>query len=338
MAMDKLRLDTAAIFGVSVILMALKPLLLFLTGDAGDKLSKAPVTLPPAYFQLVVESIKAVVCTAALSGQRLAGVPAPLWNGWLHTSSFALPAAVYLVMNILTVHAARMLPPPTMQLVASVKILFTAVMSWLLMARQLHRRQWLAMVCLTFGVAIGGRAGGASANASSDRELPEAPVLGIVIMLINCALSAFGGVCTEMALKARSSGNLSIFATNLHMAAHSLLMNGAALALWLPAELPQWDQLSRTDLLALGNEAMNGILISLLMRRIDSIAKNYAFGASIFMTAGLSALFLDYRPPPQYYLGAGLTVMSMAMYANGGGGQQVAPAGKVQPKDPKLRE
>ncbi|CAJ1346711.1 unnamed protein product, partial [Effrenium voratum] len=61
-----------------------------------------------------------------------------------------------------------------------------------------------------------------------------------------------------------------------------------------------------SDGLALGNEALNGILISLLMRRIDSIVKNYAFSASIFTTAALSAGLLQHWPGWHFYLGDGV--------------------------------
>eukprot|EP00435_Cladocopium_sp_Y103_P032199 s207_g8.t1 len=205
-----------------------------------------------------------------------------------------------------------LLHPPMLQLVASIKILFTAVASRMLMSKKLHTSQWLALLLLTLGVAIGGRGKGTLEDGS---ELPQAPLLGIALMLINCMLSSLGGVCTEMALKHRSSAELTIFATNLHMALHSLLLNGSALLLVPVEERPHPEFLRASDALALGNEALNGILISLLMRRIDAIAKNYVFSVSIFTTAGMTAMILRHWPPWQFYLGASICAMSMAIYA-----------------------
>ena len=81
-------------------------------------------------------------------------------------------------------------------------------------ARTLHRLQWLALLLLTLGVALGGQGQG----SSDGQPLPQAP-LGLALITMNCVLSAVGGVFTEMALKRPESGELSIFATNLRPAA-----------------------------------------------------------------------------------------------------------------------
>eukprot|EP00434_Breviolum_minutum_P008360 symbB.v1.2.007379.t1/scaffold449.1/size202926/9 len=182
------------------------------------------------------------------------------------------------------------------------------------MSKKLDASQWLALLLLTIGVAIGGRG---KATHHDGSELPQAPILGIALMLFNCTLSSLGGVLTEMALKHRTSADLTIFATNLHMALHSLLLNSSAVILDTnnSLEVPHLERLKMSDVLALGNEALNGILISLLMRRIDAIAKNYVFSVSIFTTAGLSAVVLRHWPPWQFYMGASICAISMAMYA-----------------------
>ncbi|CAK9055322.1 CMP-sialic acid transporter 4 (CMP-SA-Tr 4) (CMP-Sia-Tr 4) [Durusdinium trenchii] len=299
-----------AIFIVSAVIMAMKPLLLHLTGDA----VREDVALPPAFFQLAVEALKALICVLVLLLRRQCGLSAVVWNGWWHTASFALPAAVYLLMNVLTVIAARLLQPPMLQLIASIKILITAIASRIVMSKKLEPLQWLALVLLTVGVAVGGR--GKSTMESG--EVSEVPLLGVALMLFNCTLSSLGGVLTERALKQRSSGELTIFATNLHMALHSLSMNASALSLVTSAELPRLELLQMSDFVALSNEALNGILISLLMKRIDAIAKNYVFSVSVFTTAAMSAVVLRLWPPWQFYLGSSICAASMALYAQGG--------------------
>eukprot|EP00913_Durusdinium_trenchii_P002142 g1979.t1 len=345
-----------AIFIVSAVIMAMKPLLLHLTGDA----VREDVALPPAFFQLAVEALKALICVLVLLLRRqtlgeqgvlvsayacayagnirwqhmaeMCGLSAVVWNGWWHTASFALPAAVYLLMNVLTVIAARLLQPPMLQLIASIKILgeerlsvsrprkesnvilITAIASRIVMSKKLEPLQWLALVLLTVGVAVGGR--GKSTMESG--EVSEVPLLGVALMLFNCTLSSLGGVLTERALKQRSSGELTIFATNLHMALHSLSMNASALSLVTSAELPRLELLQMSDFVALSNEALNGILISLLMKRIDAIAKNYVFSVSVFTTAAMSAVVLRLWPPWQFYLGSSICAASMALYAQGG--------------------
>eukprot|EP00443_Scrippsiella_acuminata_P079765 CAMPEP_0115556414 /NCGR_PEP_ID=MMETSP0271-20121206/98353_1 /TAXON_ID=71861 /ORGANISM="Scrippsiella trochoidea, Strain CCMP3099" /LENGTH=181 /DNA_ID=CAMNT_0002990283 /DNA_START=54 /DNA_END=596 /DNA_ORIENTATION=- len=181
------------------------------------------------------------------------------------------------------------------------------------MARDLAFAQWAALVVLTVGVAIGQWQGG-----TSDVLDASTPFIGVLLMLLNSSLSALGGVCTEKVLKSRGSAQLSIFATNVHMAGHTLLLNGGFLFLQALASGEGWPEFGappgRLEALALGNEALNGILISQLMRRIDSIAKNYAFSASVFVTAMLSAAVLDHRPSWNFYVGALVTLASMGLY------------------------
>jgi len=289
----------APIFIISVVLMSLKPLLLHLTRGVGH------TPLAPIQFQLTAEVLKVLLCATAVGVQRIKGLPAPVWCGWAHTAAFAPPATVYLTMNLLTVWAARVLPPPVFQLVANMKILFTAVAAMLVMSQTLTRKQWMALASLTVGVMLGQWQGG---NL-------EAPLSGVLVMLLNSFLSALAGVLTEKVMKANQSASLSIFATNIHMALHTVALNVPVLiagyGVWYQFQYP-----SIADGVALLNEALNGIVISLLMRRIDSIAKNYAFSISVFVTAGISSVVLQYRPSTQFILGAILTLFSIWLYAH----------------------
>lgn len=313
------RAGNAGVFVVSVTLMAAKPLLLHLTRGSGQGGEARAPRLQPSHFQLMAESLKIVASVLALVGRRALGLPTPVWRGWAHTIPFVVPAAIYLLQNTLTVPAARMLLPPTFQLLATSKVLFTAVVARVFYGRSLAAGQWLALLALTAGVALGqlpdDRAGAASGGSGHDdggqaRVDAAAPLAGILLMLFNCTLSSLGGVSSERLLKGPRSAELSIFATQLHMAAHTVLLNSAAIAAMsalpggvlgaypapslgaLPAAALS---LGREEWAALVNEALNGILISLLMRRIDAIAKNYAFSTSVFVTAGFSAAILGYR-------------------------------------------
>jgi len=310
------RMGTTAVFVVSVTVMALKPLLLYLTRGTGSR-----PALTSVYFQLAAEGCKVSFSLLALAARLSVGLPAPLWCGLGHTARFMAPAAIYMLMNVVTVEAARLLPPPTFQLLANTKILFTAVASWALLGRHLAPLQWVAMVLLTAGVALG--------QWRHDAEL-EAPLGATLLMLANSCLSALGGICTECLLKGKESAELSVFATNVHLASHSLLLGAAAFAAspaGQHAPPPRLADLSVVDAVALTNETLNGILISVLTRWIDSIAKNCAFSVSVFATAGMSALVLEYRPPLLFYAGAGLTLASIALYAGSARPPSPAAAG-----------
>merc|ERR1711948_15192 len=116
-------------------------------------------------------------------------------------------------------------------------------------------------------------------------------------------------------------------ATNLHMSAHTLLVNSAKVVVWEVPDFISFGSLGWWSLAALANEAVNGILVSAIMRHADSIVKNYAFSTSIFATAALSVPTLGYWPDPHFFVGAVLVVVSMALYTNGGDAQALKTNG-----------
>jgi len=226
-------------------------------------------------------------------------------------------------MNVLSIRAARLLPPPTFQLVANLKILFTAVAAKLVRGQDITSRQWCALVLLTLGVAVGQWRGTELTAGAGQGQL-----LGVLLTVVNSALSSLGGALTENVLKSAGSARLSIYARNIHLAAHTLVLNslfilgapylssltsgdGAADSPLAALRTP-----SQMETIAVLNEAANGIIISFLIGRWDSITKNYAFGMSVFASAGLSAVFLQHRPTWNFYLGSCITFASLALSAS----------------------
>merc|ERR1712226_1504190 len=117
--------------------------------------------------------------------------------------------------------------------------------------------QWGALAILTIGVLLGQQWDGAVGG-----DVPVAPVF---MMFGNSVLSAFAAVYTERVLKARGSAALTIFATNLHMSAHTLLVNSAKVVVWEVPDFISFGSLGWWSLAALANEAVNGILVSAIM-------------------------------------------------------------------------
>lgn len=297
------------VFAACVVMMSLQPLLIHLAASQEEELR-----LPAETFMLVVESLKLLLCGCALAWRRVAGQEAAVWRGIRHTATFAVPAGIYLVMNVLKVLAARALAPPLFQLLAATKILATAVASWMLLARGLTPVQWVAMVMLTLGVGLGQHRVGSGSLSLDGAAVPLLPAL---IMLTNSCLSALAGVYTEKVLKARQSASLSIFAMNLHMAFHTLLLNSVKACIWQAPALASPRAIGWRTWAALLNEAVNGILVSTLMRYADSIVKNYAFSTSIFTTALISVPILHYWPQWPFYAGSVFVLCSMGMYSQG---------------------
>merc|ERR1712008_520795 len=102
--------------------------------------------------------------------------------------------------------------------------------------------------------------------------------------------------------------------TNVHMASYTLLLNGFVVLSM--QGFPELQLPTPSVSLALINEAVNGILISLLIRQLDGIAKNFAFCISVFVTAGLSAYILGHQLAAEFYIGSLITSVAVVMYTH----------------------
>jgi UDP-galactose transporter len=302
------------IFGASTAIMSLQPLIIYIA----NKRSIEDERIGADGFMMTAEALKIILCATVLSGRRAMGWEARVWCDLRHSLAFAVPAAIYLVMNIVKVMVARDIAPPVFQLLASTKILTTAVASCLLLHRHLTPMQWSAMLLLTAGVFLGQQQG-ATFNSFSFKGLTsqDIPILPMLVMLLNSALSAIAAVYSERVLKDRQSAELSTFATNLHMSSYTLLISCTKACCSEATDLPRPWNFGSWTWAALFNEAANGLCVSALMRHADSIVKNYAFGVSIFATAGLSVPILSYWPQLSFFVGAVLVLMSMYLYASG---------------------
>lgn len=298
---------TALVFLGAVAVMSLRPVLL-------HNAQKASGGLDSRHFLLGSELLKIAFCTAGLCYRHATLGPdaARLWLGLRHTAAFAPPAVTYLVMNGFFVYGNKIVSPARWQLLGNMKIMTTAVIGWLVMSQPLQPLQWLALGLLSGSTCLGQWAGEEGVG-------DETPLLGFCINMLCCVLSGLGAVLTERLLKSSASKDLSIFATNVHMAIHTVIFNTGALMLStssLGGALPEII-VQLPVLLALGNEALSGILLSQIMRFADSNVKNYAFSVSVFTTIGFSSLLFNYWPRLGFYVGALLVLFSLALYMQG---------------------
>jgi len=289
------------ILALSVTLMSLKPILLHGAQGGG--------ALDPKVFLLATELLKFGIAGVAVVGRRFvcgSDTGGRCWLGAQHSIRFILPAATYLVMNGATVYANSVIRPATFQLLANMKIITTAVAGVLVLSRSYKWSQWLAMVLLMISTVVG--------QSTNGQSSVDATAFAFLIVLFCVCLSAVGSVLTERLLKDNDTKDLSIFAMNMHMAGHTILLNVAALLLTSGRGLPAIPDMTSFLFAAMLNEAINGMVLSSIMRLADSNVKNYAFSLSVFTTAGSSAFAFGYLPGPGFFASAALVILSMALY------------------------
>lgn len=231
----------------------------------------------------------------------------------------AIPAALYTLQNSLQYVAVSNLDAATFQVTYQLKILTTAVFSVLLLGRVLSIKKWAALFMLMVGVAIVQMPQGTSepsedldgANKVSSRVVRalvqragEAEMnrsVGLMAVLISCALSGLAGVVFEKILKQSASAGakpVSLWIRNCQLSFWSLFP-----ALFLGVIWKDGEKISRTGFFAgynwvvwtaIGFQAAGGIIVALVIKYADNIAKNFATSISIIVSALASAYFFDF--------------------------------------------
>ena len=242
----------------------------------------------------------------------------------LTSAPMAVPALIFLAMNLLSFVSLRRISASAFTLIQQSKLIFTAVLSRILLGKTLSYVRWRALGTLLCAVLIicyetrplppptcapAGASGGERSVSSAGRGLsvgtpPPGPstdeelthlassqraadyVVGVTAVGLEAALSGFSNVYFERVLKSTS---LSLWERNVQLAGYSLLIYVPMALSVHPNLLHGWSALTWITAF-LG--ALGGILIGLVINYMDSISKNLALSVAIVLTACLDhALF-----------------------------------------------
>ncbi|KAF5951448.1 hypothetical protein HYC85_009392 [Camellia sinensis] len=125
---------------------------------------------------------------------------------WLSTtldevSVYPIPAALYLIKNLLQYYIFAYVDAPGYQILKNLNIISTGVLYRIILKRKLSEIQWAAFILLCAGCTT------AQLNPSSDRVL-QTPFEGWVMAIVMALLSGFAGVYTQAIIKKRPSRNI----------------------------------------------------------------------------------------------------------------------------------
>uniref|UniRef100_A0A7S3W754 Uncharacterized protein n=1 Tax=Emiliania huxleyi TaxID=2903 RepID=A0A7S3W754_EMIHU len=160
-------------------------------------------------------------------------------------------------------------------------------------------------------------AAAASASAASASASARSPHLGVVAVISAAVLSGLAGVWTEARVK--RTAHVSVAVRNVQLGLASLAA-GACSVCWLDAEAVRQRGLFAgfTPLvwLVVLQVAAGGLIIGVVHKHADNIAKGFATSLSILLSSALSALLpsLRFSPSPRFLLGAVLVVAATAVY------------------------
>ncbi|KAH0711482.1 hypothetical protein KY289_007441 [Solanum tuberosum] len=122
---------------------------------------------------------------------------------WDEVKVYPIPAALYLVKNLLQYYIFAYVDAPGYQILKNLNIISTGILYQIILKRKLTEIQWAAFILLCAGCTT------AQLNPSSDHVL-QAPLQGWVMAIVMALLSGFAGVYTEAIIKKRLSRNINV--------------------------------------------------------------------------------------------------------------------------------
>jgi len=163
------------------------------------------------------EVIKALACTILL---LMDGSLRSVFADRREALKTAIPAICYLIQNNLQYVAVGYLDASTYAVLYQLKILTTALLSVVILRKDLACIQWFSLGLLTVGVSAVVLSQ-MSDGAKNESKTAEAILPGLAAVLTACFMSGLAGVYFEKLLKGSS---VSLWARNLQLALYSIVI------------------------------------------------------------------------------------------------------------------
>jgi|TARA_B110000090_G_scaffold117631_1_gene130964 UDP-sugar transporter A1/2/3 len=141
-------------------------------------------------------------------------------------------------------------------------------------------------------------------------------VLGFVAVLVSCVTSGFAGVYFEKVLK--SAKDLSLWERNVQLATYSIVMAfGTVVSKDFSRVVNEgpFVGMSASAFFVVVLQAAGGLMIAVVVRYTDNIAKAFATSISVIISCIISIFFFDFHPPVIFFFGAMLVGMAVRFYS-----------------------
>ncbi|SCV69930.1 BQ2448_1324 [Microbotryum intermedium] len=342
------------------------------------KLSVSLTMLVRDRRQKAMAKLNVKVATAAAHTLILAALSDLFRHQRPEILKLSVPAALYALQNTLLYTALSNLDAATYQTTYQLKLLTTALFSLLFFRRSLSWRKWAALILLTIGVATVQLETTTKAQPMAQPKAyggpGQNPRVGLLAILAACVSSGLAGGWFEYVLKSSvpasppsvpsspnksgsphenpvdpprilqlRAGSPSLWVRNLQLSMPSLVFSFAGVLL-----SPQVGDLKNiwvgfTPLVwgVVLNQALGGLLVAMVVREADSVAKGFATSLAIvrksmktmlycrtfpsrrltletapFSVSTLAgAVFFGFIPGLQFLVGAMMVISSTILYA-----------------------
>lgn len=274
------------------------------------------VPFRPSSAVLLTELTKLLLCAfSLLVGWQAWPVGGPPWR---QAAPFALSALLYGASNNLVIYLQHYMDPSTYQVLSNLKIGSTALLYCLCLQRRLSARQGLALLLLMVAGAFyaagglqdsGNTVPGPPPAAASTMPLRITP-LGLLLLILYCFISGLSSVYTEQLMKRQ---RLPLALQNLFLYTFGVLLNlclhaGSGPGPGLLEGFSGWAAL------VVLSQALNGLLMSAVMKHGSSITRLFVVSCSLVVNAILSAALLGLQLTATFFLATLLIGLAVHLY------------------------
>ena len=246
-----------------------------------------------------------------------------------HSPRMAVPALVYLVVNLISYPALERINASVFTAISQLKVLATAFFAVVMLGTPVSLRKWRTLTVMVLGVTLVSWESAPTAtrdDGGSGRTLGVSPdyLFGVACAGAQTMLSGFGSVYFEFVLKRGVGPRDSATEASATEPRFSVWDRNVQLALWstaiyLPAAwletggdvLRGWTPLVWAIALL---HASGGVLVALSVLYSSSVTKTVAVCASLVLTAGLGNTFFGAPLNGPIALGCGVVILSVFAY------------------------
>lgn len=230
---------------------------------------------------------------------------------WQHAAPFALSALLYAANNNLVVHMQLFMDPSTYQVLSNLKIGTTALLYSVFLHQRLTARKWVALFLLTAAGVLYTYGGlqDLEHSPASEMELHITPV-GLLLISLYCMISGLSAVYTEAILKTQ---NLPLNLQNLFLYFFGVLVN-VAIHLLSASASGYLEGFSSWVLLVIVSQALNGLIMSVVMKHSNNITRLFVISASVMVNALLSVVLFSLHLTAFFFFSVLLIGLAVHLY------------------------
>jgi len=258
-----------------------------------------------------VEAAKLFVSSCLLAISMLRGESTKISFSPGNFALYLLPAVCYFVSNNCMFFIIKELGPSTFQIMSNLKVLATGILMRIFLARKLTWLRWKALILLILGSVV------TQMSSCGDLDRKTNSAKGYVLVFINCFASGLGGVMSEKLLKGNALSAVdSIHWQNIQLYFFGLIFGlaGSWSMFGNANERGMFDGFNTWAYFTVASLTTAGLLVSFILKYLDSFAKCFVAAISIIFVAVVHAVMRDEVIQLNVVIGIALTCMALEQY------------------------